>query len=268
MSGGAAEGAGGACGHGGQAANTADSAGTPWKGRDLKPNPFSGDTGEPDEGLLAALTAAAQSPLDAEAHVGVVRALAGVRLYAPILPAVLEQEVGADGLMHDNSSEMAMVRLASSDGRQCTPAFTGIPALTAWHEKARPVPIEAERLGAAAVEEGAELVIVDPGTPHAFLLRRPALWSFLRQLPWRPCWDDAELAAAVARTVGGVDWIAGAAIGPGSAGVLTSGPELRIDLRVERRPEQAELAEVQRRLAACDEVVERVDSMGITLQGA
>ena len=84
----------------------ADSAGVPWGGRELHSNPFAGDTGEADPGLLEALRAVAAQPLEPQRHQRVLSALAGARLYAPILPTVLEQTVDDRGLMHDNSSEM------------------------------------------------------------------------------------------------------------------------------------------------------------------
>ncbi|GAA2102995.1 hypothetical protein GCM10009823_26650 [Brevibacterium salitolerans] len=243
----------------------ADSAGVPWGGRELHSNPFAGDTGEADEGLLTALAAAAASPLQPQLHAGVVRGLAGVRLYAPVLPIVTESSVDERGLMHDNASDMAMVRLQSADGREATPAFTDIPALTAWHPRARPVPIEAERLGAAAVEEGAQLVVLDPGRPHSFLLRRPALWSFLKQEPWQPAWADAEVAGALRAVAAGRDWIAGIGMGPGSQTVHVQGPEVRIEIRVSVRPEKQELEELQAALAAHALLADRVDSLSLGL---
>ncbi|WP_035282085.1 SseB family protein [Brevibacterium album] len=242
----------------------ADSAGVPWGGRELHPNPFAGDTGEADAGLLAALEAVAADPLDPQRHRAVLSALAGARLYAPVLPVVTESTVDERGLMHDNASDMAMVRLRSADGREATPAFTDIPSLTAWHPEARPVPIEAERLGAAAVEEGAQLVVVDPGRPHAFLLRRPALWSFLKQEQWMPAWADAAVAGALRGAAAGHPWIAGIGMGPGSRAVHAQGPEVRIEVRADAAPAPEELAALQRSLAADAVIAERIDSLALS----
>ncbi|WP_019158781.1 SseB family protein [Brevibacterium senegalense] len=242
----------------------ADSAGVPWGGRELHSNPFAGDTGEADPGLLEALRAVAAQPLEPQRHQRVLSALAGARLYAPILPTVLEQTVDDRGLMHDNSSEMAMVRLTSGDGREATPAFTDIPALTAWHPDARPVPIEAERLGAAAVEEGAQLVVLDPGTPHTFLLRRPALWSFLQGLPWVPAWADAAVASALRTATGEFGWITGVGLGPASRAVHAGGTEVRIEVRAAGAPTTQQSAQLQEALAASEPLVERIDSLALT----
>lgn len=250
-----------------QPPTTHDSAGTAWSGRELHPNPFSGDTGEADAGLAAALTGAHAAPFDPRAHVDVVAALRGARVYAPVLPTAVEHTTDERGFVHDNKSEMAMVRLASDDGRECVPCFTDIPTLTAWHPGARPVPVEAERLGAAAVEEGAELVVVDPGSDRSFLLRRPALWAFLQRLDWQPSWADAQVAQAIGEAVSGSDWIASVGAGPGSAGLVVAGPELAIELHAGRRPTAVELAALQEALAASPAIAERVDSLTLHLTG-
>ncbi len=250
------------------AAGGADSAGIPWEGRDLKPNPFSGDTGEADESLLSALQAVAAAPLDPQRHRDVLAALGQVRIYAPVVPAAVEHTVDERGHVHDNKSEMAMVRLAAEDGRECTPAFTDIPTLTQWADEARPVPIESERLCVAAIEEDSQLVVIDPGSPHAFLLRRTALWSFVQGHDWHPAWADQRVAKAAGVAAAGSDFISAIGVQPGSGSVHVSGPEIRLVLKVSRRPEQAELAAFQQKLSAHEEFVSLVDSLAITLTAA
>jgi hypothetical protein len=200
-----------------------DSAGQAWEGRDLKPNPFSGDTGLADAALLEAMTQVAQSPLDPAAHQQVVKALSGARLYAPIVPMVVDQEVGENGLMADNSSEMAMVRLQAEDGRECTPGFSGIPPLTAWHSDARPVPIESERLVLGAIEAESQLVVLDPGAESSFLLRRPAMFAFVQSQPWTPSWADAEVAQRLRAIAESFPWLARIGVSPGSNSVHLGG---------------------------------------------
>ena len=251
--------------HPGHTPNTADSAGVPWAGRELKPNPFSGDTGEADPTLQAALTRVTENPYDPQAHVGVLAALRGVRVYAPVLPTAVEHTSDEHGLVHDNKSEMAMVRLASGDGRECTPMFTDIPTLTAWHHSARPVPIETERLGAAAVEEGAQLVIINPGSPAPFLLRRPALWAWLQGQDWLPGWANPQVAAAVSQEAARFDWLSGVSVAPGSAKIASAGPEVALRLRVDRQPAAEEFDQFQQALSARPEIADAVDSLTIAL---
>lgn len=251
-----------------QSDNTHDSAGVPWAGRELRPNPFAGDTGQADAALLAALAAVQRDPFEPRMHTAVVTALTGARVYAPILPTAVEHSSDERGHVTDNKSEMAMVRLASEDGRECVPCFTDIPTLTAWHPQARPVPVEAERLAAAAVEESAELVVVDPGSAHSFLLRRPALWCYLQGLDWQPSWADARVANAIGEVVAGSDWISSLGVGPGSAAVAVTGPELVLALQARRDPGQSELAKLQADLAADPVIAERVDSLTLRLERA
>lgn len=241
-----------------------DSAGVPWAGRTLHAHPFAGDTGEPDPALLAALAQVAAAPFDSEAHRAVVSALTGVRLYAPVLPTAVEHTTDASGLVHDNKSEMAMVRLAAADGRQCTPAFTDIPTLSAWHGEARPVPTQAERLGAAAVEEGAQLVVINAGADNAFLLRRPALWAWLQGEEWTPGWANAEVAGAVSQVVAGLPWVDSVTVGVGSAHVVTTGPEVGLTFRVNHHPGAAQVHELNDALGSNDAIVELVDSLTVS----
>ncbi|WP_349827676.1 SseB family protein [Brevibacterium litoralis] len=247
-------------------ANTADSAGTAWAGRDLHPNPFSGDTGEAVPVLAAALEVVGANPLDPQAHRGVLEALAGARLYAPVLPTAVEHTTDEAGLVHDNRSDMAMVRLAAEDGRECTPGFSDIPTLTAWGTEARPVPIEAERLCVAAIEEGAQLVVLDPGSDHPFLVRRTALWAFVQGHEWTPAWADATVAEACGAVARRFDWIDAVGLAPGSREVHVRGPEITLVLTVADRPDPDRLAAFQQALAADPVVVEKVDSTRIMLQ--
>jgi hypothetical protein len=242
-----------------------DSAGQAWAGRDLKPNPFSGDTGLADTGLLEALNQVAASPLDPEAHQRVVAALSGVRLYAPIVPMAIDQEVGENGLMSDNSSEMAMVRLQAEDGRECTPGFSGIPPLTSWHPDARPVPIESERLVLGAIEAESQLVVLDPGAESSFLLRRPAMFAFVQSQPWTPSWADAEVAHRLRTIAESFPWLAKLGVSPGSNSVHLGGPELGITLGVETEVAQDEIRRFQEAVAGDEELVTKIDSLAIRI---
>jgi hypothetical protein len=245
-------------------AQAADSAGTPWAGRDLQPNPFSGDTGLADPSLRAALRAVNAAPLEPQAHAEVIEALRGARVYAPVVPTSVEHSTDERGLVHDNRSEMSMVRLASEDGRECTPCFADIPALTQWGSTARPVPIEMERLCVAAIEEGAQLVVIDPGSADPFLLRRTALWAFVQGKPWKPAWADARVAQIAAQIARRFAWIDGLGVAPGTRSVHVSGPEVALVVRTAEAPDSHRLSEFRQSLSAHEEFVALVDSMIIS----
>ena len=53
---------------------------------------------------------------------------------------------------------------------------------------ARPVAVYAARAALSAVAEGAELMVLDPGSEVTFVVRRPGLWALAQQGQlWRGC---------------------------------------------------------------------------------
>ena len=137
------------------------------------PARFAGDDGSADAGLAAALSSG-----DGDA----VRELleSGVRLLVPIV-AVLDEADEVTGA--DKASHMASVSLVQPDGRRGLLAFTSIDTMRAWDPAARPVPVTVFDVAAAAVEDGAQGVLVDIGGPVRFAI-------------------DGELLAELARRIG------------------------------------------------------------------
>ena len=106
-----------------------------------------------------------------------------------------------DGLHADKQADMALVTLKAPDGRTAMPVFTSAAALEAWHPQARPVAVYAARAALSAVSEGAQLLVLDPGSDVTFVVRRPAMWSLAQQRDWTPSYLDDELEAALNGTV-------------------------------------------------------------------
>lgn len=172
----------------------ADSAGITWQGRDLsgEGNPL--HTFDGDDGLAApALLRAREALIAGEAaESDVVAALAGIRLFVPVLAT------GEGDAEHgDKQSEISLISIRSQDGRQTMPVFSSVQALTRWHPEARPVAAETERVMLAALAEDAELVVLDPGTEFPFVLRTPALTALAQGKPWTPSYADVEVARAL-----------------------------------------------------------------------
>ena len=90
-----------------------------------------------------------------------VAALAGARLLVPVVAVLDEAEVGADGLRRDKDSHMATVSLLNPDGRRGLLAFTSTATLAAWQSDARPVAATSQRVAQAALQEGADAVLLD-----------------------------------------------------------------------------------------------------------
>jgi hypothetical protein len=139
------------------------------EGRHIEvPGRFAGDDGAADPRW-------ASSYADPHAVEGLLRD--GVRLLVPVV-AVLDEADGVTGA--DKSSHMASVSLVQADGRRGLLAFTCIEAMARWDPTARPVPVSSLEVAAAAVQEGADGVLVDIAGPVRFAI-------------------DGELLAALAR---------------------------------------------------------------------
>jgi hypothetical protein len=242
-----------------------DSAGTPWAGRHFTPTAFDGDDGSAPPGLLAALSAFRARTAGAAA---VVEAARGVRLLVPLLAQLGETGVGPTGKPVDKSAELAIVTVASPDGRRVLPAFTSVEAMRRWNPSARPVPAESERVALAAAAEDTDLVVLDPASETEFVLRRPAVWALGRGTAWVPPHEDRELAAEFA--VASADpAVVDVRLAAGDPDARLQGPELRVELRLlpglERDALDALLARLGDRWSASPLIAERVDSLAVTV---
>ncbi|MET1065328.1 MAG: SseB family protein [Arthrobacter sp.] len=262
-----------------------DSAGQPWAGRSLSGEDatihnFEDDDGAPDAGYLAALAALAEGTGDEAA---VVASLATARVFVPILATLAEEGEGAGGLHADKQADMALVTLKAPDGRTAMPVFTSAASLEAWHPEARPVAVYAARAALSAVAEGAELLVLDPGSDVTFVVRRPAVWALAQQRNWTPSYADPQLARSLGETVVGFSAVRRVEIHPGG-GVSSvtadgrqlpgggSGPELRVVLYLEDGLDAAGVQSIVSGLngawARNEIFAERVDSIEVKLQRA
>lgn len=277
------------------AGGATDSAGQPWAGRslsgeDARIHNFEDDDGAADAGYLAALAGLASGEADEAA---VVASLAAARVFVPILASLAEEgdAVGGQegkeqhgGEVHgDKQADMALVTLKAPDGRTALPVFTSAEALAAWHPGARPVAVYAARAALSAVAEGAELLVLDPGSATTFVVRRPGVWALARQHGWIPSYSDPAVAEAVGAAAAGVPALRRVEIHPGG-GVASAqaggrqlpgggaGPELRVVLYLEDGLDPAAVQSIVAGLndawARDDTFAERVDSIEIKLQRA
>ena len=272
------------------AGGATDSAGQPWAGRslsgdDAKIHNFDNDDGTADAGYLAALSDLAAGTGDEAA---VVAALATARVFVPILAQLAEEgEASAgpngDPLHSDKQADMALVTLKAPDGRTAMPVFTSAASLSAWHPEARPVAVYAARAALSAVAEGAELLVLDPGSEVTFVVRRPAVWALAQQQPWTPSYADPDLAGALGEGAVGFPAVRRVEIHPGG-GVASAtadgrrlpgggaGPELRVVLYLEDGLDaagvQSIVAGLNNAWARNEIFAERVDSIEVKLQRA
>lgn len=234
-----------------------DSAGESWNQRTLSPTGFENDTGASDPGLIAALHSGDDSAM--------MTAVAAGRFLVAVLAHAEEIVTDEHGRAHDPSVEMALVTLTAPDGRRALPAFTGVAELATWDPRARPVPIAADRLAQAAIEERCDVIVVDLAHPHARELRPSQVWALAMRRPWLlperdPVVSDA-IGAAVASETDVTAYEPYAADPPGTLGVaLTLVPGLSQD-RIE-----ALATRIGERLATDGEVRARIDGLAFRLR--
>ncbi|HZP50201.1 SseB family protein [Actinocrinis sp.] len=177
---------------------------TDFRGRTLQPTGFEGDDGSADEMLTQALAAHHRGELDRYALYPV---LARKRVLAPVVALLGESEaagtgVGGAELRRDKDSEMALVTLVASDGAKGVPVFTSTEKLAVWgatagFPAARPVPVSIEKAAAAALQEEADVLLLDLGTDEQFELAGAALRAFARGRVPTPPDSDKEVVAAL-----------------------------------------------------------------------
>ncbi|MGJ9424990.1 SseB family protein [Nesterenkonia halotolerans] len=269
----------------------ADSAGVAWEDRDLsgEGNPlhtFDGDDGLASPAVREARERLLAGELD---EAGFVNALAGQRLFVPVLAELAEEAEApasdphtgpSSGPVGDKQADITLISITSRDGRQTMPVFTSVEALTAWHGQARPVAAEAERIMLAALAEGAELAVLDPGAEFTFVLRRPALQALAQAARWVPSYQDPELAEALGGILDLCPGVAQLQVQPGDGvgSVIAdgrsvpgggSGPELSIGVVLVPGADDVDarlaLASVQAALADVELLRERADSVQVKL---
>ena len=244
----------------------ADSAGVPWAGRSFHDNPHSTDDGSADPALLAAL-------ISFRAGTGsqreVVDAYRAARLLIPLLAEKGDHGVGAHGLAVDKTQELSIVTVAAPDGRRVLPVFTSVETLGRWDASARPVPVDGVRTALAAVADDTELIVIDPGSPTEFVIRRPAVWAIGQRQPWEPSFASPEVFAGLNDSIGGELAVIDLAVDPGDPDARLRGPELVVRLHLIHGLDQGELdavlARLAKRWAVDDRVAVLVDSLTVKL---
>ena len=162
------------------------------------PDPgFAGDDGAADPVLAAALAAYGRDP--AAGRTAAVVALQHSRLLVPVVAVLGEVEHDAQGLAREKTSDMAAVLLRGRDGRSALLAFTGLSSLQQWRADARPVPVRAADAARAAVQEGADALLVDVAGPVLLAVEGDSLRALadgfeLREVAGRPAWVRVEPA--------------------------------------------------------------------------
>ncbi|ROP73129.1 type III secretion system (T3SS) SseB-like protein [Frigoribacterium sp. PhB107] len=248
--------------------HAADSAGRPFAGRTFEHHDtaHAGDDGSADPRLLEALVRFGAGGLPEHE---VVDALRPARLLIPLVAVAGEEGLDDLGRRVDKTQELSIVTVAGPDGRAVLPAFTSVEALSRWDAAARPVPVDARRVALAAVAESTEHLVLDPGSPTEFGVRRPALWAVAQDLPWVPAHADEAVLQAFLAASTDEEALVGLAISPGYRGARLGTPEIVVRLAVRAGLDQGQLGELLQRLQASWQadplILDRVDSMSVSV---
>ncbi|MDT0166975.1 SseB family protein [Actinotalea sp. AC32] len=236
-------------------------------GRALPPtSAFAGDDGSPDPALVAAVEAVRAGR---GTVADVVEALRTARVLVPVVARLEQSGTGADGLHVDKEASAGVVALRAPDGRTALPVFSGAAALAAWSGDARPVPAEGPRAAASALQEGWELLVLDPAGPGTLVVPRPAVVALATATPWRPAVVDGEVSGdvrdAVTLAVGEVDGVVSADAVPGRRAEVAV--VVRLPGGLDRGALDAVLRRVSAVIAADATFASRVDSVELRVVG-
>jgi hypothetical protein len=190
---------------------------------------FAGDDGSADPRVIDALSAYAGSRNGLGA---VVAALLGVRLMTPLVAVLDEAEDPGSGAGHglrqEKSSHLASVSLVAPDGRRALLAFTSVAAMAAWDPAARGIPAPATRVAAAALDEGADAVLLDLGSDLRCVVDGTALASLAQGVTPPPAYADPLVLAAVDAALAVVDGLRSARVAPPSDPHDADAPDLLV----------------------------------------
>jgi hypothetical protein len=244
-----------------------DSAGVPWEGRSFHENPDAGDDGSAPPRVVEAIRRFRAREVGVSE---VVEALHDSRLLLPLLATRGDEGVGAHGQLVDKTQELALVTTEGPDGRAVLPAFTSAETMRGWNPSARPIPVVVPRIALAVAAEGTPLIVVDPGSPTQFGLRRPSFRALATGERWVPCFEDPEVLEAFLASSAGERQLAAVQLAPGDPDARFDGPELLVQLSVHEGLEKDQLdamiARLGTRWAADGVIADRVDSIAVVVE--
>ena len=178
----------------------------PSAGRELPPpSAFAGDDGSADPALLSAVEALlAGHGTTAQ----LVATLVSARVLIPVMAELEHSGAGAAGLTVDKQASAGVVAVRAPDGRTALPVFSSVAALAAWSPGARPVPAWGRVAAASALQEGWELLVLDPAGAQVHV-PRPALVAMAAGESWMPAVEAGavrpDVRQAIVRALTGAD---------------------------------------------------------------
>jgi hypothetical protein len=130
--------------------------------REILDTGFGADDGSVAPDVAAALAAYQRDP---GAYRETLQVVQDARLLVPVVALLGQVEHGEDGLARDKSSDMATVLMTSSTGRTALMAFSCTGSMRRWRPDSRPVPVSVPQAAQAALQDGADALLVDVAGP-------------------------------------------------------------------------------------------------------
>jgi hypothetical protein len=246
-----------------------DSAGVPWEGRSFEPNTFAGDDGKADPALIRAIEALHAGT---GSQVEVIDAFRKARVLIPLLANLGDSGEGAHGQTVDKSADLSIVTVETPDQQTGLPVFSSVSTMAAWNKDARPVPHSAIKAALAAAAEGNTRIVLDPGSPTEFVIRRPTFEAIAKELPWVPSFEMPEVKTAFDQALAGNQELSGWSIAGGDPLSLLKSAEVELTLNLARTLNQEEFDALMQKLAKAisesEVIAERVDSLRVKLATA
>lgn len=129
----------------------------------------------------------------------VLTALSDSRVLIPVVAVATETEKGVGGLTKDKNSEVAVPIMTGKDGRRGVLAFTSVDAVRRWRPDARPVPFTTQDACRAALEEGADALVVDVSGPVPYSVQGHFLTTLAEHGAVPEPKDDPQVLALLYR---------------------------------------------------------------------
>lgn len=245
----------------------ADSAGIPFDGRSFQPNPSADDDGAADPRLIEAV---GQFRARERKMPEVVAALRTARLLIPLVTDRGDEGIGPHGQLVDKTQELALVTVAGPDGRTVLPAFSSVDAMRVWNPVARPIPVSAPQVALAAAADELGAIVLDPGSPTEFAVRRTAFEALATGTAFVPCFDDERVLDAFLGAAAAEPAVHAVRLEPGDPDARLKDPELLVRISLERGLDRVGMDALLTRLgeawAASAVIATRVDSIAVRLE--
>ena len=109
-----------------------------------------------------------------------------------LLVAVVAVVDEVDDAGADKGSHMAVVSMISAAGHKGLLAFTGLDSMARWDPVARPVPVTGEAAAQAALDDGAQALVIDVLGPARVVVTGADLVNLAATMRWPPaeCTDE------------------------------------------------------------------------------